>query len=161
MYGLLAAGAYVAYRLYENYAGGAAPAATTATTTTPAGTVTSSTPLTTIRPILPAPGGQTIADQVLSPVPSQLLPVATTTTSGDPADIPPDQYSVVQSWAQEDGRAPVLMMAAANVPTEYAGMYDLITNAWDKNVKPNATQVAFWNALRAKYDPGPPPDQIW
>jgi hypothetical protein len=152
MYALLAGGAYVAYRLYENYAT-ATPAASTATGTTPA-------PTTSV-PSLPAPGGQTLpSGQVLAPVPGQNIPVSTVASSL-PTGITQAEYSAVQSWAQEDGRAPVLRMAAAQVPSEYAGMYDIITNAWDKNVAPNATQLAFWNALRAKYDPGPPPDQIW
>lgn len=142
MYALLAGGAYVAYRLYENYAGAAPAGATTNTATVPS---------------LPAPGGLKVADQVMAPVPSQQLPVSTITTSA-PSGITSQVYSVVQSWAQTDGRAPVLQMAAANVPSEYAGMYDLITNYWDQNIKPGSTQVTFWNALRAKYDPG---DAIW
>lgn len=111
-------------------------------------------------PPLPAPGGQTVADQVLAPVPSQQIPVATTAPAL-PNGIPANVYSVVQSWAQEDGRAPVLNMAAADVPSEYAGMYDLITNYWDAKVQPGPAQVTFWNNLRAKYDPGPPADQVW
>lgn len=111
-------------------------------------------------PPLPAPGGQVINDQVMAPVPSQQLPVATVMNIA-PNGIPPQVYSIVQSWAQTDNRAPVLNMAAAAVPSEYAGMYDLITNYWDKNIAPGPTQVNFWNNLRAKYDPGPPPDQIW
>jgi hypothetical protein len=148
MYALLVGGAYVAYKLYENYAAG-----TTAAAAAPGAT----TPLTSV-PSLPAPGGQTTASgQVLAPVPSQQLPVSTVSSSL-PAGIPAQVYSTVMSWAQTDGRAPVLQMAAANVPAEYAGMYDIITNAWDKNIKPSAAQTAFWNALRAKYNPG---DKIW
>lgn len=153
-YVLLAGVGYVAYKLYESYA---TPAAAT-TTTASAATTTAPTagPLKVI-PALPAPAGQTIADQVLAPVPSQLLPVATISPSL-PSGITQAVYSVVQDWATTDGRAPVLAMAAAQVPSEYAGMYDLITNYWDKNIAPGPTQVTFWNALRAKYDPG---DAIW
>lgn len=148
-YVLLAGGAYVAYKLYENYSTAATPASSS--------TTTAATTTTKVIPALPAPAGQTIADQVLSPVPSQLLPVATI-TSTLPTGITEAVYSVVQDWATTDGRAPVLTMAAAMVPSEYAGMYDLITNYWDKNIAPGPTQVAFWNALRAKYNPG---DAIW
>ena len=114
-------------------------------------------------PSLPAAGGQTLpSGQVLAPVPSQQLPVATVSNMS-PGMIDPNVWSVVQSWAQEDGRAPVLNMASAQVPSEYAGMYDIISNFWDKNVKiqPGSAQETFWNNLREKYDPGPPPDQIW
>lgn len=77
-YVLLAGGGYVLYKLYESYA---TPAAAT-TTTASAATTTAPTagPLKVI-PALPAPAGQTIADQVLAPVPSQLLPVATISPS--------------------------------------------------------------------------------
>lgn len=151
-YILIAGGGYVAYVLYEKYKANAAAAPAAVPGAVP-GTQQ-------VIPPLPAPGGQVTADQVLAPVPSQQLPVSTlvpTATNG----IDPNVYSVVLDWAQTDGRAPVLRMAAACVPSEYAGMYDLITNFWDKNVPPGASQVQFWNALRAKYDPGPPADQIW
>lgn len=142
LYGLLLGGGYVAYRLYENYATGtAAPAAAAAP---PAGTALTVVPVSTS-----ANGGA--VDQVAAPV-------TISTASTVPAGITSQMYSVVQSWAQTDGRAPVLRFASANVPAEYAGMYDIITNCWDKNVKPNTTQTAFWNALRSKYDPG---DAIW
>lgn len=93
------------------------------------------------------------------PIPSQGLPVAMVNVS-PPNGIPPPQYDAVQQWATEDGRAPVLQMAAAAVPSEYAGMYDIITNFWDKGVTRNLppAQTLFWNNLRAKYDPG---DAIW
>jgi hypothetical protein len=149
-YALLAGGAYVAYRLYQNYAA-AAPAAAAP------GAVPNTT---TVIPPLPAPGGQTVADQVLAPVPGQQLPVATAVPSNING-IDPTVYSVVVDWAQNDGRAPVLRFATAAVPSEFAGMYNLITNFWDKNIAPTPAEVTFWNQLRAKYDPGPPPDQIW
>jgi hypothetical protein len=136
-YGLLAGGAYATYLLYQNYA--TAAAAPAATPTAPNA--------------LPAPGGS----PGLAPVPNQQLPVSTAATTL-PAGITSQVYSVVQDWAITDGRAPVLVMAAADIPSEYAGMYDLITNYWDTNTAPGPTQVAFWNALRAKYDPG---DAIW
>lgn len=142
MYGLLLGGGYVAYRLYQNYAAGSAPAATIPTSTTLQTTA------------LPTPTGSSGN----APVPSQQIPVSTASSSNLPSGITSTMYSVVQSWAQGDGRAPVLRMAAAMVPAEYAGMYDIITNAWDKNIKPNATQTAFWNALRKEYDPS---GSIW
>jgi hypothetical protein len=139
----------VTYKLYENYAAGATAAVPGAVP----GTLS-------VIPPLPAPAGQRTADQVLAPVPSQQLPVATVANTL-PAGITSQVYSVVQSWAQDDGRAPVLRMAAAVIPAEYAGMYDIITNVWDRHLESNPTQVEFWNALRGKYDPGPPADQIW
>ncbi len=146
-YALLAGGAYVGYVLYEKYKASATPA------TAPGGLPNTTTGI----PPLPAPGGQVLSDQVLAPVPGQTLPVSTLVPLS-PAGIDPNVYSIVQGWAMDDNRAPVLRMAAANVPSEYAGMYDLITNYWDKNIQPGEAQVIFWNALRAKYDPG---DAIW
>lgn len=147
-YALIAGGAYVAYLLWQkNQASAATPAGA------PPGTIP-------VVPILPAPGGQITADQVLAPVPDQQMPVATVQNIA-PNGIAANVWSTVQSWAQTDGRAPVLNMAAAAVPSEYAGMYDLITNYWDAKVAPGPAQVTFWNNLRAKYDPGPPADQIW
>ena len=143
-YGLIAGGGILAWYWWQSSQPAAAAPATVPVT-----------------PALPAPAGQTLpSGQVLSPVPGQQLPVATTMPAL-PNGIPQNVYSVVQSWAQTDGRAPVLMMAAADVASEYAGMYDLITNYWDKNIAPGPAQVSFWNALRAKYDPGPPADQVW
>jgi hypothetical protein len=141
-YGLIAAAGVGAWWLWNNSKQAATPS--------PAGIMPAS-------PALPAPGGQVISDQVMAPVPSQQLPVATTQPSL-PNGIPANVYSVVQSWAQGDGRAPVLVMAAANVPSEYAGMFDIITNYWDQNIKPGTAQLTFWNNLRGKYDPG---DEIW
>jgi hypothetical protein len=149
-YALLAGGAYASYVLYQKYkATGGTPGAP--------GVVPNTS---TVVPSLPAPGGQSVSDQVLSPVPSQQLPVSTVVPN-IPNGIDPAVYSVVQGWAMYDNRAPVLNMAAAGIPSEYAGMYDIITNYWDKNIAPGAAQLTFWNALRQKYDPGPPPDQIW
>lgn len=109
---------------------------------------------------LPPTGGVTTPGLAVQPVPSQTLPVITNSPA-IPSGISQTVYSTVMSWAQTDGRGPVLAMAAAAVPMEFAGMYDLITNYWDKNVPPGVPQVQFWNNLRAKYDPGPPPDQTW
>lgn len=106
---------------------------------------------------LPAAQTPAAPGEAVVSVPSQTLPVATV-SPGIPNGIDPTVYAAVQQWAQEDGRAPVLAMAAAAVPAEYAGMNDLITNYWDKNLKPGVAQVTFWNNLRAKYDPG---DAIW
>ena len=102
---------------------------------------------------LPPATGVTTPGIVTSPVPSQVLPVMSSTPA-TPNGIDPNVYSVVMSWAQTDGRAPVLAMAAAQIPSEYAGMYNLITNYWDKNVDPiPQPEVDFWNNLRDKYDP--------
>lgn len=109
---------------------------------------------------LPPTSGVMTPGLVVSPVPSQVLPVMTNSPA-IPNGIDPTVYATVMKWAQTDGRGPVLAMAAAAVPSEYAGMNDLITNYWNARVSPGKTQISFWNALRAKYDPGPPPDQIW
>lgn len=76
-------------------------------------------------------------------------------TADAPAGIDPTMYAAVQQWANADGRTPVLAMAAANNPTEYAGMYDLITNWWAKGISVpyGSQQQIFWDALRTKYDP--------
>jgi hypothetical protein len=145
-YLLIAGGAYGGYVLYQKYKAN--------TATAPPGALPNTTAAV---PNLPAPGGQIVDGQVMSPVPSQQLPVSTLAPT-TPNGIDPTVYSIVQSWAMTDNRAPVLRMAAAAVPSEYAGMYDLITNYWDKNIPPGPAQVAFWNTLRSSYDPG---DAIW
>ncbi len=95
-------------------------------------------------------------------VPSQTFPVATI-LPGVPNGIDPTVYARVQQFVMEDGRAPVIRFGAAAIPSEYAGLYDIAVNFWDKNIKvpSGSPQEKFWNQLRAKYDPGPPPDQIW
>ena len=63
-----------------------------------------------------------------------------------PSGITSDMYTAVQNWAIADGRIPVLAMAAANIPSEYAGMYDLIENWWGKKAIPEGSaQQIFWD----------------
>lgn len=81
------------------------------------------------------------------------LTVPNLAAAGPPNGIDPTVYTVVQKWGTTDGRAPVMAMLAAAVPSEYAGMYDIIVNAWDAGVQITQTQDDFWNNLRAKYDP--------
>lgn len=76
-----------------------------------------------------------------------------TSTQQAPNGIEQTVYDTVQAWAKADGRAPVLAMAAANNPTEYNGMYNLIVNFWQKGIPSNATETTFWDNLRSKYDP--------
>lgn len=137
-YVLLAGVGYVGYRMYQKNKVAQAAAMP------PAMQLTSDS----LPPTNPIPGGPATV-----PVPSQLLPVAAVPTSANGID--PTVYQTVQQWAQEDNRAPVLRMAAAGIPAEYAGMYDIITNFWDKGIKVMAgsPQETFWNNLRNKYDP--------
>lgn len=75
-----------------------------------------------------------------------------------PNGIDPTVYATVLKWAQGVATPPVLAFAAAAVPSEYAGMYDLIANVWTPGKNPDSDQIAFWNALRTKYDPN---HQYW
>lgn len=108
----------------------------------------------------PAPSGpaSTLTNPTHIPSSGVIAPPLTVVPSGSTAAPPPTAggidpavASVVQKWAQTDGRPPVLAMAAAMVPSEYAGMYSVIVNFWDKNIAPDANAVTFWNNLRAKY----------
>lgn len=128
--------AYGVYYWYTNYGPGApaaaaaaAAAAVAANTTSPGGVPT--------EPMTSAPGATL-----------QALPTASTVV-GPPAGISATEYQAVQAWATADGRPAVLAMAAAEIPAEYDGMYDIISNnAW---ANPSATQTQFWNTLRGKY----------
>lgn len=141
--GVLGIGGYLLYRHMN-----AQPAATTTVVETPAA----------IAPATLAPGsGLPIAP--VSVALQTVLPASSTLAV--PVGIDPNVYSVVMGWVQEDGRAPVKLFAQAAIPAEFNGMYDLITNYWNKNIQPGTAQVNFWNALRGKYDPGPPPDTVW
>lgn len=126
--GLIGIGGIIAYEWWK---GSSAATATTTTAMTTTGLPT---------------------DGVIAPPSSAVT--ATAATPSIPANgIDPTVWAVVQKWGTTDGRQPILAMLAAAVPSEYAGMYDIITNYWDKNVALTQTQVDFWNNLRDKYDP--------
>lgn len=61
-------------------------------------------------------------------------------------------YSAVATWAQGDGRAGALQLLANCDPTEFANMYDIIVNDWDKSGVASPTQTANWNAIVKKYN---------
>lgn len=61
-------------------------------------------------------------------------------------------YSAVATWAQDDGRAGALQLLANCIPTEFANMYDIIVNDWDKTGQATPTQTANWNAIVKKYN---------
>jgi len=143
------------YLLYKNGAFGA-----TTTTTTPvlppashdtaggaADQTPTSPPITSI--ISPI--------QTVSPITATAGLTQTANVTKDGSPLPPgitqDMYNTVMTWAYADGRAPVKAMATALVPTEYAGMYDIIKNQWGKNAQATSAQETFWNNLRTKYDP--------
>ncbi len=98
---------------------------------------------------------QTGGDYLMPPTQSTLPATGTGTTQASSTGINPTVLQAVQSWANADKRAPVLAMAAALNPTEYAGMYDIITNFWNAGVSVpyGSQQQQFWDALRKKYDP--------
>ena len=109
-------------------------------------------------PSMTTPAGTIVNPAQILPVPASPVMIQPSQVFTLPAGITQDMYTTVMNWAQTDGRAPVLQMAAAMVPSEYAGMYDLITNFWDKGISPGSNpayqpEVDFWNNLRAKYDP--------
>lgn len=105
--------------------------------------------------------------------PTQLLPVATVqptvtlqtagpvvpVTPAAPNGIDPTVYQTVMEWAATAPNNPSIQkFAAAAVPSEFAGMYNLITNFWDKGIQPGSNpayqpEVDFWNNIRAEYDP--------
>lgn len=142
-YALLAGGAYVAYRLYQNYAAGATPAATAASTVVPS---------------LPAPGGQTLADQVLAPVPSQQLPVSTISPSvvnninNNGVVLDPAAYNWILShttpwytefftyvfpqWSQEDVTILDQILVQYNVGATLTGQLLSFWNQWFPNGYP-------------------------
>ena len=140
----VALGGYLAYRWWENNKGAAAPGAAAPVVPPNASTLINPTNIPSSGII--APRGQTQVPPALAPISTTILPTAA-------SSIDPQTISVVQKWANTDGRQPVLQMAAAMVPSEYAGMYDLIMNFWDAGVAPDQAHVDFWNNLRTKYDP--------
>lgn len=84
----------------------------------------------------------------------QVMPTAAPAAPSTPNGIDPTVYMTVSNWVIEDGnKPPKVAMQQAAVPAEFAGMYDLITNVWDKGLQPDPEQVFFWDNLRAKYDP--------
>jgi hypothetical protein len=152
---LLGLAAAVGLYWYMKHRGSAAtlpPAAPAGQTAIP-GTATLNNPLglTALPPTTDGTGAAVPGQQL--PVPSATVQVVNPVALALPYGMDPNVWSVVQKWAQTDGRAPVLNMAAAGIISEYAGMYDIIVNAWDAGVPVNAQQTAFWDALRAKYDP--------
>jgi len=87
-------------------------------------------------------------------------PIVTASTGGTelnganlPTGISQAVYNKVMEWAHGDGRPPILTMAAALIPSEYNGMYDIITTQWATGAKPTLAQKTFWDDLRGKYDP--------
>lgn len=93
------------------------------------------------------------ATQTTSPATG--IPSTPNNSAASTNTIDPGVQSTVVAWANADGRTPVLHMAQAMVPLEYAGMYDIITNFWNKGVTvvTPSTQQQFWDDLRKKYDP--------
>lgn len=154
LYGLLAVGGYFAYDYWKKNEG----ASVTATTTTPLlGPATAGSP--TESPIDTTPVNQTA---VISPVETISTQTAAAIPAGNPVDIngkplpagiTQQVYNTVYGWAKSDGRIPVMQFAAALIPSEYNGLYDLITNDWNKSGMATPPQVAFWDNLRKKYDP--------
>lgn len=137
--------------------------ATTTTTTTalpslPANQDTAGSP-TDLHPIADPVNAAAIITsptQTISAAAASALPPTTPQTVSNetlPAGISQLVYNTVYTWAYADGRMPVKAMANALVPAEYAGMYDIITNQWGKNLPATTAQKTFWNNLRAKYDP--------
>lgn len=94
-------------------------------------------------------------DYLMPPTQSTLPATGTGVTQTSSTGISPAVIQTVQAWANADKRAPVLAMASALVPAEYAGMYDIITNYWNAgvSVQQGTTQQKFWDGLRNKYDP--------
>ncbi len=135
--GVLLVGGFIAYEYWKGQ-----QAATSNATDT--GTGTAILPTTTNTP----------ADSVVTPTPT-----TGTNTPVDlngnplPAGITQDMYNKVYSWAYADGRAPVIAMANALIPSEYQGMYDIITTQWATGAPATTAQVNFWDNLRTKYDP--------
>jgi hypothetical protein len=129
--GVLGIGSIVAYEWWKKKQAGTT---TTTTTTDSSGT-----------------GG----NYLMPPTQSTMPATGTGTTQASSTGISPTVLQAVQAWANADKRAPVLAMANALNPTEYNGMYDIITNFWNKGVKveQGTAQQVFWDALRKKYDP--------
>jgi hypothetical protein len=133
--------------IYEWWKGNQATAVTTTTTTTLA---TSSAPAAGSAAVeIP----QTVPNSGVSSPMTILLPNPAAAAAVPPNGIDVNTYTVVQKWGISDGRAPVLAMLAAAVPSEYAGMYDIIVNAWGANKPVTQAQTQFWDNLRNKYDP--------
>lgn len=89
-----------------------------------------------------------------SSLPATNMPSSPNSPSASGGGIDPTVIHVVQGWASADGRTPVLAMAKAMIPAEYNGMYDVITNYWNKGVSAGGTPaMTFWDNLRNKYDP--------
>lgn len=142
----VALGGYLLYDYFTNK--------TSSATSLPSGSPTS-------LPVVPASASGDVPNNPAGSGPGGTGPVVSTSPTAMPAGntIPSVVYQTIQKWANEDGRAPVKAMAAANQAAEYMGMYDLITNVWNKGLTPqNQGQIDFWDTLRNKYDPG---DPVW
>lgn len=91
----------------------------------------------------------------LTTSPATNIPSTPNNAAASSNTIDPGVIATVKAWAGADGRTPVVAMANALIPSEYNGMYDIITNFWNKGVKvvTPSTQQIFWDSLRKKYDP--------
>jgi hypothetical protein len=67
--------------------------------------------------------------------------------------IDPATYQVVANFLDANGMPPALAMLQAEIPSEFFGMDDIITNAWNAGVQPSAAQQSFWVSMVNKYDP--------
>lgn len=93
----------------------------------------------------PSTGTPPITTQTAIPAP----PPSLSPTPASAPGIDPTIYATVMQWVNEDGQPPVLAFGQAAVPSEFNGMYQIIsTNGWGQ---PQYTD--FWNNLRNKYDP--------
>jgi hypothetical protein len=65
--------------------------------------------------------------------------------------IDPVQQGIVAAWANGTGSQGAINLANSQIPSEIAGMYDIITNDWSKTGIATPAQTAFWNSVVAKY----------
>jgi len=68
-----------------------------------------------------------------------------------PAGITQTVYSVVQQWAQAQNTPMAWALFNAQIPSEFATIYDLQTTAFAYNTTPTDAQVIAYNALYNKY----------
>lgn len=146
--GVLIVGGFIAY---EYWKGQQATATTTSLPTDTSGGGAAILPTSTTTASTPAESIITTT----APVPTITTPTGPVDLNGNPlpSGISQNVYNKVYSWAYSDGRAPVIAMAQALIPSEYNGMYDIITTQWTTGAAPTTAQRAFWDNLRNKYDP--------